>query len=184
MIFLNFITLYVLISKNKLLDRNKLLIGTIITFCILVGYAYTKYTISEINEEVFNNIEEVDWKVDDYVLFPPSMNLILFYKIRNPTHIPLQVEMNMTLYTGDYKISDLYENKLLLPKEEYIFKVTLVYDSYILEKIYGNIDGYDDLKADGFFKVRGKVLFFPIESVKVFKAEDFDFLLPMFDDIF
>ena len=166
------------LSNSK---KHALLIIVVITLGILTGYIYARNTISDTKELVFSSIREKDWRVDDYVLFPPSMKLVLIYNIENPSKTPVEIEMNIDFFSGDYKISNLRKNQKILPGDKSTFEIELNYTSEILEKIYGNVEGYDKFTMNGSFKVKGTILYYPVESTIIFKGEDVSSILPLFD---
>ena len=149
------------------MNRKKfsVIVFSLIAIIILISsYIYSQNTITKITNEVFNTIEEDEWRVDDYVLFPPSMKIILKYQISNPTKIPLKLQTDINFFAGDYEISHFVDNKTLLPREVTFLEIELSFDTEILEKIYGNIEGYDSFTMNGWFKVQSNIMFLPVES--------------------
>jgi hypothetical protein len=165
------------------LNKKELSIYFIIVVLIIIssGYFYARNIISDISKTIIDNIEEEDWRVEDYVLFPPSMKLVLTYSISNPSKTPVEIEMDIDFYSGDYKISNLKKYQKILPGDKSTFEIELDYTFEILEKIYGNVEGYDKFTMDGWFKVKGNILFYPVESKIIFNGEDVSSILPLFD---
>lgn len=161
--------------------KKKLVLLVLCMIIGVTGYYYTQTKISINCEEVFNTIKDKDWRVEEYTFFPPSMTIVLVYSISNPTNIPLEIEMDIDFYAGDYQISNLYENKQLALGDETTFEIELVYNSTILQKIYANEEGYDSFTMDGWFKVKGNIFFISVESTKNFENEDVLSILPTFD---
>jgi hypothetical protein len=161
-----------------------LILATISLISIFAGYIYAKNTFSETSQIVFDTIRDEDWRVEDFTYFPPSMTLILVYSINNPTNMSLDVEMSLDFYAGDYPLSNVINNTQLAPGETSTFEIDLAYDSEILEQIYGSEEGFTSFIMDGWFKVKGNVLYFPVESIITFENEDVLSILPAFDSIF
>ena len=164
-------------KKFRLIVYSLIVIGVLFSS----SYAYAQNTISKMTDEVFNTIKEDEWRVDDYVLFPPSMKIILKYQISNPTKIPLKFKTEINFFAGDYVISHFVDNKTLLPQEVTFLIIELSFDTQILEKIYGNVEGYDSFTMDGWFKVQGNIMFLPVESTINFNNENVSDVLPLFD---
>ena len=169
------------IMKTK---QSALIIVVISLIGIFSGYIYAKNTFSETSKVIFDTIKDEDWRVEDFTYFPPSMTIILVYSINNPTNMSLDVEMDLDFYAGDYHLSNVYENKQLSSGDSATFEIDLAYDSEILEKIYGSEDTFESFIMDGWFKVKGKILIFPVESMIIFENEDVLSVLPSFDSIF
>lgn len=148
------------------------------------GFMYAQGKFSGTGNVVFDTIKDEDWRVEDFIFFPPSMKIILVYSISNPTDKPVEVEMDLDFYSGDYHLSNVYENLQLDPGNKTIFEIELAYDSEILEKIYGGEEAYESFIIDGWFKVKGNVLIFPVESLITFENEDVLSVLPAFDVIY
>lgn len=159
-------------------------LGAIILIGIFTGYIYAKNTFSETSQIIFDTIKDEDWRVENFTYSPPSMTIILVYSINNPTNMSLEIEMNLDFYAGDYPLSSVYEIKQLSPGEETTFEIDLAYDSEILERIYSSEEVFQTFIMDGWFKVKGNVLYFPVESLLTFENEDVLSVLPAFDSIF
>jgi len=151
---------------------------------IFTGFMYARSIFSGTSGVIFETIKDEDWRVEDYVFFPPSMTLVLVYSINNPTNNSLEVEMDLDFYAGDYHLSKVNDTMQLDPGNTTTFEIELAYDSEILEKIYGGDEAYGSFIIDGWFKVKGNVLIFPVESSITFENEDVISVLPAFDALF
>ena len=148
---------------------------------LLSGYIYAKNQISESGIIIFDTIKDEDWRVENYIFYPPSMTIVLVYSINNPTNITVDVGMDIDFYVGDSHLSNLSQNINLVPGNETTFEIKLAYNSEILEKIYSNDEAYTSFTMDGWYKVNGNVLFYPVEYLRKFDNEDVLSVLPAFD---
>lgn len=169
------------VMKTKQLAMILVVISLI---SIFTGYIYAQNTFSETSQVIFDTIKDEDWRVEDFIYFPPSMTIILVYSINNPTDMSLEVEIDLDFYAGDYHLSNVYEDMQLSPGDKTTFEIELAYTSEILEQIYGSEETFESFIMDGWFKVKGNVLNFPVESLLTFENEDVLSVLPAFDSIF
>jgi hypothetical protein len=78
-----------------------LLAGVLLIGVYYVGQQQVKKSINSLE------MEFSDFKVDKLSILPPEIDLILTYKVNNPSNIPLKVSIDGELFYGATKITPI-----------------------------------------------------------------------------
>lgn len=142
---------------------NKLIVISVILLVIGAGvYFVVDNQVKVAASEVMDSLEFIDFRLEDWSLFPPSATLIMICSVDNPSNMPLTISFDLDMYAGsDYLTTLVAENEDIRAGGNSIIEIEMSLGTSAVN-ILSNLGENAIYSISGTFTAELEILGFPI----------------------